>query len=193
MSLEQVQNRSQDNDPRAAFCSPPCFTVTDNTDCTDKGLRRTDSFYQRHYLLFRVSTHARTHALKNTHQKYTARICRLFGLTAALFIPPYCLRSSVEDRQRQNFVPQTILLAELLLSKSNKWPSHPWSLTHSMSVILVSKITNLHLRTDFRPLRMHTSSTRNKAGHDFTKLKVTLARFVGTGCFLVVRNEHYGN
>jgi hypothetical protein len=44
---------------------------------------------------------------------------------------------------------------------------------------------------------MHTSSTRNNEMHDFTLIKLTVSRFEGTGCFLIIatvtRIKHIDN
>jgi hypothetical protein len=48
-----------------------------------------------------------------------------------------------------------------------------------------SKPKNVYLRNDFRWLPIHTSSIRNYAMHDMTLIKLAVARFVGTGSFLI--------
>ena len=53
--------------------------------------------------------------------------------------------------------------------------------------IIGNKIKNLglYLGTDFRYLPLYTSPIRNNALHDFPLIKMVVARFVGTGSFLV--------
>jgi hypothetical protein len=43
----------------------------------------------------------------------------------------------------------------------------------------------LYLRTDLRKLQIHNCSIRNNAWHIFTLIKLKVARFVGTGGFLI--------
>ena len=43
-----------------------------------------------------------------------------------------------------------------------------------------------YLRIDFRYLQIHTSSMRNVAMLDLVLIKLTVARFVGTGSFLII-------
>ena len=49
----------------------------------------------------------------------------------------------------------------------------------------VSKIKNLYLRTNFTYMLIHTRRIRNNAMHQLTLNEITVARFVGTGCFLI--------
>ena len=59
------------------------------------------------------------------------------------------------------------------------------------------RIKNLYLRIDFRQLRIRTRSLRNKALYILTLIKLSVARFMGTGGFLdiltVTRNKRYAN
>ena len=43
----------------------------------------------------------------------------------------------------------------------------------------------LYLRTDFRQILIYTGSIRNNALHDLNLIKLTVARFMGTGCFFI--------
>jgi len=53
----------------------------------------------------------------------------------------------------------------------------------------VSKIEKLHIRTEFREI--NTSNIRNDALNDFVLMKLIVARFVGTGGFLIAySNDH---
>jgi len=54
-----------------------------------------------------------------------------------------------------------------------------------------NKIKNLglYLGTDLRYLLLHTSPIRNKVLHDFPLIKMTVARFLGTGSFLVTYSD----
>ena len=65
----------------------------------------------------------------------------------------------------------------LLASKNNHGSSHPSSL-----ITIQNK--NLYLGTDFIKT-IYCSTISNNALHDFTIIKITVARFVGTGSFLI--------
>jgi hypothetical protein len=83
--------------------------------------------------------------------------------------------------------PNFFACGPLLASKNNYGYSHPCSRKYSV-----------YLRTDFKKLRIHTSSIRNNALHDYTFIKLIVARFVGTGGFLItllriIRNKHVAN
>jgi hypothetical protein len=65
-------------------------------------------------------------------------------------------------------------------------------------MIGIQNLKNVYLRTDFRELRIHTSSMRNNVLHVLTLIKLTVARFVGTGGFVIrysngKRNKHTVN
>jgi hypothetical protein len=49
----------------------------------------------------------------------------------------------------------------------------------------VTKTKNVYLSPDFTLLRKLTSNIFTTALHDFTLIKVDVARFVGTGSFLI--------
>jgi len=49
----------------------------------------------------------------------------------------------------------------------------------------------VYFRTDFRQLRLHTSSIRNNAPYDMALIKMMVACFVGIGDFLIrYSNDH---
>ena len=79
-----------------------------------------------------------------------------------------------------------------------KITTDPHILAHVNSVRMIgTKIKNVYLRTDCRQLPIHASSTRNDALHNLTLIKMIIARFVGTGSFLIryvdghTQHSHY--
>ena len=77
--------------------------------------------------------------------------------------PPFCLRKIITD-------PQILAHLNIECADDRYW-----------------KLDISNLRTDIRWLRTHTSSIRNNALHDFTFIKLTVARCVGTGFFFSIR------
>jgi hypothetical protein len=70
-----------------------------------------------------------------------------------------------------------------------KIPTRLYSRQYSMSGRHLSKIENLYLRTDFRQMPIHTGSIRNNVLHDLALIKMNVARYVGTGSFLIRYTE----
>jgi len=85
---------------------------------------------------------------------------------------PFC--SVLQPRRHVNqFYPNLFARAPFLASKNNHGSLHPCSRKCRVSGLQVFKIKNLHLRSDFRQLRIHTSSSPNDALHDLTLFKMS--------------------
>jgi len=73
----------------------------------------------------------------------------------------------VQTRQNKNLIyqlfPNVFACGPLLASINNYVSSHPCQRKYTVSGRYASKIKNLHLRTDFRYLRIHTSIIHNNA------------------------------
>lgn len=136
---EELRNTTQNRSPDHQLVQRS-FLATDNTDCTDYNLRRTNSLSERHYLLFHCSTHART----NTNQNGTACSSLPSGLTAVLsapVLPRYEHTNSEQGctncfaRRTFGFIQQELTLRAL-------------SRKYRVFGRLVSKIENLYFRTE---------------------------------------------
>jgi hypothetical protein len=155
------------------------------------GVRTIFFFIERQWLCDRASAVSRLHDRRHTHTRYGSS-GRVISPTQRPLPDNTILTKKQTSMPLGRFepaIPSKRTAADPRLRPRDQWDRRPG--------VLHTKL-KIYLKTDFRELRIHTSSTRNNAVHDLTLIKLTVIRFVGSGVselyiVTVIRHKHIAN